>query len=68
MCRWQKSRFLRLHSPIVTTVTKVRLLGYAGDIYWEKQDISGISIDLHKIPAGELSNNKAWTFVLENVK
>jgi len=67
MCRWPKSKYLRLHSPIITNMTTIKLLGYPSDIVWEPQ-AQGVRIDLHKIPAGELPNNKAWTFVLENVK
>lgn len=48
-------------------MTTIKLLGYPSDIFWEPQS-QGVRIDLHKIPAGELPNNKAWTFVLENVK
>ncbi|XP_057311568.1 tissue alpha-L-fucosidase-like [Hydractinia symbiolongicarpus] len=67
MCRWPKNRYLRIRSPIATTITKVKLLGYDGDVKWEKQN-PGLKIDLHQIPAGELPSNKAWVFVLENVK
>ena len=67
MCRWPKSRYLKLRSPEVTLLTKIKLLGYDGKITWEKQT-KGLRIDLHQIPAGELESDKAWTFVMENVK
>lgn len=67
MCRWPKSKYLKLHSPEVTPTTKVRLLGYKEEIKFEKRE-KGLRIDLHQIRTWELLNHNGWAFVLENVK
>lgn len=58
-----------LGAPVVTSTTKVSMLGYQGNINWipAAPSQNGLQIDLSSIDQNNLPSSTAWVFRLQDV-
>ena len=68
MCRWPKENYLILPSPIITTKTKIELLGVKKNLRWiSRKGRRGVKIYLDNVGFSEFGSQWAWAFKFRNI-